>query len=95
MTKQCYIKPEPVWSLPDWAPKDAGDILYRDGNWIFVKDYKTETREPMASAIHLCNGEEWVPHYGPSTLIDGECNRCHAKPPEAFEGFFSLLRWKR
>jgi hypothetical protein len=84
-----------VWELPEWAPKDAGSILIRDGDWILIKDYKVHDHSPMATAVHLCDGGPWIPFQSPPGPIDGKCSACQDTPPAAFLGFWQLARWDR
>lgn len=74
------------WKLPDWAPEDTGTVLIQDGDWALIKDYRHSDREPMPTAVHLCNGEPWVAHQAPATLMNGECSECQARPPRGFLG---------
>jgi hypothetical protein len=83
------------FELPDWAPDDTGSILIQDGDWILIKDYLVDTREPMATVVHLCNGVPWKMGKHPPTLMYGQCDQCKAKPPETFAGFCQLVAWKR
>jgi hypothetical protein len=82
------------WELPDWAPDDTGSILIQDGDWILIKDYLVSTREPFATAVHLCEGIPWKLQHSPPTLMYGRCSECRATPPEAFEGFCQMVAWK-
>ena len=83
------------WKPPDWAPNDAGAVLIQDGDWVLIKDYEMETRKPTTVALHLCDGEKWIPHHNPPRLLEGQCDKCEAKPPEAFLGFSLLSAWDR
>jgi hypothetical protein len=81
--------------LPDWAPLDAGSILFRDGNWIIVKDYLFDDHSPVSTPVHLCGGRPWQPHQNPPTLYEGKCTQCEEKPPEAFLGFAAMVVWDK
>jgi hypothetical protein len=89
------MKQDEPYELPDWAPDDTGSILIQDGDWLLIKDYLFDSREPMATVVHLCDGMPWKLTRSPPTLMMGRCDKCRAKPPETFEGFCQLVAWKR
>ena len=88
------LKPEEVWEPPDWAPDDAGVVLFRDGKWITVRDYLVDTHEATVATLHMCHGGPWVLRRCPPQLVAGECNECGAKAPDRVNGFNDMLKWK-
>ena len=83
------------WEAPDWAPKDAGAELFRDGNWVTVRDYLIDTHEATTALLHMCHGGEWKLRKNPPQLVNGCCNICGVRPPDRVIGFNAMIKWDR
>ncbi len=82
-------------NMPDWAPDNAGEILFQDGKWVLVRDYLYGTREETVCAIHLCTNGIGEGHIQPALLTnDGKCLKCEVEATDAFIGFYNMAVWK-
>ncbi len=81
--------------MPDWAPDNAGEILFQDGKWVLVRDYIHATREETVCAVHMCNDNKGQRRAVTAVLTGGKCSVCKGKPPEEFQGFYDMARWKK